>query len=58
MNARKRQRAQESGTIHGEFPERALRLVLEWANLHKLELIQNWQLAKQGQPLKRVAALE
>ena len=47
-----------SGTIHGEFPARALRLVLEWANLHKLELIENWQLARQGQPLKRIAPLE
>ncbi len=48
----------ESGTIHGEFPPRALRLVLEWANLHKQELIENWQLAKQGRPLKSVAPLE
>ncbi|MGH9452417.1 MAG: DUF4160 domain-containing protein [Terriglobia bacterium] len=48
----------ESGTIHGEFPARAQRLVLEWANLHKQELIENWQLARQGQPLKRVAPLE
>ena len=48
----------ESRAIHGEFPERALRLVLEWANLHKQELIENWQLARQGQPLKRVAPLE
>jgi len=46
----------ESGTI--EFPPRALRLVLEWANLHKQELIENWQLARQGQPLKRIAPLE
>ena len=46
----------ESGTI--EFPARALRLVLEWANLHKQELIENWELARQGQPLKRVAPLE
>jgi len=48
----------ESGTIHGEFPATALRLVLEWANLHKQELIENWQLARQGQPLKRIAPLE
>ena len=46
----------ESGII--EFPVRALRLVLEWANLHKQELIENWQLARHGQPLKRVAPLE
>jgi hypothetical protein len=48
----------ESGKIHGQFPARALRLVLEWANLHKEELIENWQLAQQGQPLRRIAPLE
>jgi hypothetical protein len=48
----------ESGKIHGQFPARALRLVLEWANLHKEELIENWQLARQGQPLRRIAPLE
>jgi len=48
----------ESGTMHGEFPARASRLVLEWANLHKQELIENWQLARHGQPLKRIAPLE
>jgi Domain of unknown function (DUF4160) len=48
----------ESGTIHGEFPARALRLVLEWAALHRQELIENWQLARQGQPLRRIAPLE
>jgi hypothetical protein len=48
----------ESGKIHGQFPARALRLVLEWASLHKEELIENWQLARQGQPLRRIAPLE
>jgi hypothetical protein len=48
----------ETGTLHGEFPTRALRLVLEWAQLHKQELLEDWQLARQGQPLKRIAPLE
>ena len=48
----------ETGTIHGHFPTRALKLVLEWMNLHKAELLEDWQLAKQGQPLKRIAPLE
>ena len=48
----------ETGTIHGRFPPRALKLVLEWMNLHKPELLEDWQLAKQGQPLKRIAPLE
>lgn len=48
----------ETATIHGDFPPRALKLVLEWTNLHKPELLENWQLARQGQPLKRIAPLE
>ena len=48
----------ESGRIHGQFPARALRLVLEWAELHKGELLENWELARQGQPLKQIAPLE
>lgn len=28
----------ESGRVRGEFPARALRLVLEWAGLHKQEI--------------------
>ena len=48
----------ESGKIHGQFPVRALRLVREWADLHKEELIENWHLARQGQTLKRIAPLE
>jgi hypothetical protein len=48
----------ESRTVHGEFPPRALRLVLDWAALHKQELLEDWQLARQGERLKGVAPLE
>lgn len=48
----------ETGVVHGDFPPRALRLALEWARLHRLELLENWELARQGQPLKRIAPLE
>jgi len=48
----------ESGAIHGQFPPRALRLVLEWTGLHKAELLESWELARLGQPLKRIAPLE
>ena len=48
----------DTGTIHGRFPPRALKLVLEWRDLHKAELFENWQLGQQGQPLKRIAPLE
>ena len=48
----------DSGTVRGSFPPRALRLVLEWANLHRQELIENWNAARQGQPLNPVAPLD
>lgn len=48
----------ETGTVRGELPRRALRLVLEWLDLHKAELMENWELARQGQPLKSIAPLE
>ena len=48
----------ETGRVHGQFSPRALKLVLEWGELHKSELVANWELAKQGQPLNRIAPLE
>jgi hypothetical protein len=48
----------ESGATHGSFPPRALRLVLDWAALHKAELLENWDLARQGKPLNRIPPLE
>ena len=48
----------ESGVFHGDFPQRALRHVLEWAAFHKQELLDNWELARQGRPLNRIAPLE
>ena len=48
----------ESGAIHGQFPPRAQRLVLEWMDLHRQELLDNWTRARQRQPLQRIAPLE
>jgi hypothetical protein len=44
--------------VHGYLPPTALRLVLEWASLHEAELLEDWQLAREGQPLKKIAPLE
>ena len=48
----------ESGRVTGRFPARAMRHVLEWADLHQQELLENWRLARAGQPLNRIAPLE
>jgi hypothetical protein len=41
----------------GEFPTRALRLVREWAELHRAELQANWERARARQPLDTIAPL-
>ena len=46
------------GVVTGSFPKRALRLVLEWSELHQAELLENWNLAQQRLPLKPIAPLE
>jgi Domain of unknown function (DUF4160) len=48
----------DEGGVTGEFPRRALRLVLEWYELHKPELQKDWLLAKEGKPLKSIPPLE
>jgi len=48
----------EGGAVSGRLPRRALELVREWTALHRDELLEDWELARQGQPLKRIAPLE
>lgn len=43
--------------ISGYLPRRALRLVLAWTELHADELMQNWELARDGQPLRSIEGL-
>jgi hypothetical protein len=48
----------ESGIVHGNFPKRALRLVLEWLDLHKDELLKDWNLVQNGHTPEKIAPLE
>lgn len=43
--------------ISGALPNRQLKFVLAWAEMHKDELMQNWELAKSARPLVRIAPL-
>ena len=43
--------------LAGTLPERALRLVREWAGLHRAELEANWQRARDEQPLEPIEPL-
>ena len=42
----------------GSLKRRALELVLDWAELHRDELLANWELARDGKPLNQIAPLE
>ena len=33
----------KEGIVRGEMPRRALRLVFEWLDLHRDELLENWE---------------
>lgn len=49
----------ESPTLlEGQLSPRALGLVMEWAAVHRQELLEDWSLARQQQPLKRITPLE
>ncbi len=48
----------ETGVVHGDFPKRALRLALEWMELHKDELLEDWRLVQAGRPPNKIEPLE
>ncbi len=49
----------ENGEImSGELPRRASRLVLEWFELHRAELLKDWGLAQDRKPLIKIEPLE
>ena len=43
--------------IGGSLPGRQLKLVLAWAELHKDELMQNWELAASNEALRAIDPL-
>ena len=43
--------------LKGYFLKRQLKLILAWTEIHKDELMQNWELARNHQALYRIAPL-
>ena len=48
----------ETGVVEGRFPKRALGHVLEWCELHRDELLEDWRLARERKPLNWLPPLE
>ncbi len=44
--------------LSGKLPPKVLGLVMEWASQHQQELLSDWKLAEQLQPLKSIQPLE
>ncbi len=47
-----------TGVVEGKFPKRALRHVLEWYDLHREALIENWDLCQKDEAPKIIEPLE
>lgn len=43
--------------MSGSLPGKQLKLVLAWCEIHKDELMQNWELSKDAKPLNRINPL-
>jgi hypothetical protein len=43
--------------IEGSLPRRVLVLVLEWAYDHRAELLEDWELAVQKKPIRKITPL-
>ena len=48
---------QRNVLIAGDLPVRVFNLVTEWASLHRAELMDNWNRAREKQPLLGIAPL-
>ncbi len=44
--------------MKGQMPRRALSLILEWASLHRSELMEDWELCVTRQSPKKILPLE
>jgi hypothetical protein len=47
----------ENGIVVGEMPQRALKMVFDWLEMHKPELMDMWANAKAGKPIGKIAPL-
>ena len=47
-----------TGVVEGKFPKRALHHVLEWYEIHREELMENWELCQKDEALKTIKPLE
>ena len=47
-----------SRVLAGGLPKRAISLVRTWTRLHREDLLANWELARNAEPLRAIAPLD
>lgn len=47
----------ESGVVKGIIPRRALKLIFEWMDMHKEELLENWKKIEERKSLDKIEPL-
>ena len=48
----------EEGIFKGEMPKRALKMIFDWLEIHKEELMEDWNLAQIGEKLNKIEPLK
>lgn len=48
----------QDGIVQGTLPRRALNMVFEWLDLHRDELMENWQRIENKEKLKEIEPLK
>jgi hypothetical protein len=48
----------DDGIVKGELPRRALKLIYEWLDIHKAELLDNWRLLEERKPFNKIEPLK
>ena len=47
----------KTGVVNGNMSKRALKMIFEWSDIHKDELLKNWQLAQDRKTLLKIDSL-
>jgi len=48
----------KDGIVKGEMPQRALKMIFDWLEIHRIELMEDWKLSQKGEPLKKIEPLK
>ena len=48
----------KDGVVKGEMPGRAVKLILEWLELHREDLMENWCRSQNGKILAKIEPLK